>query len=427
MSRELAGAADIITGVASARRVEPEAGAGLGAKPGNCLNCNTLLTGSHCHGCGQKAQVHRTLHAFGHDILHSVLHFDGKIWRTFPMLFFKPGELTRRYVHGERAKFVSPLGLFLFTVFFTFATFNWLVPKDIDVNPVVAADVANKQYHADRKDILKDIAELQGDKKEVIAEGMPGNEWIDGEVARLRGNLKALEDDRGKEIRTTELTARTFITEKAKIESQIVRLEVDIATAEKTGRPTAELKEQLKSARLGLKMINGAAMALAKGETPTGDWRLTDLNFWGSDRVNSAVKHAAENPQLLFYKIQSNAYKYSWALIPISVPFLWLLFFWQRRFKLFDHAVFVTYSLCFMMTLGAVCSIILSGTATDGVRALIVLSLIFMPPIHIYKQLKYAYGVGRFGAAWRTFALSMFAIAALLLFIVLVIALGITE
>ena len=59
--------------------------------------------------------------AFFHDFLHGVLHFEGKIWRTLPLLAWKPGELTRRYIDGQRARFVSPIALFLFCVFLMFA------------------------------------------------------------------------------------------------------------------------------------------------------------------------------------------------------------------------------------------------------------------------------------------------------------------
>src|SRR3546814_10751918 len=61
-----------------------------------------------------------------HDLAHGVLHFEGKIWRTLPMLLFRPGALTRRYVAGERARFVSPLALFLFLVFVMFAMIHVL-------------------------------------------------------------------------------------------------------------------------------------------------------------------------------------------------------------------------------------------------------------------------------------------------------------
>src|SRR5688572_30455677 len=117
------GVGEAVTGGMAARAVEPahgEAGEGAGA----CLNCGAELTGPYCHQCGQKAHIHRTIAAWWHDFLHSVLHLDGKFWRTLPMLAWRPGELTRRYVHGERAKFVSPLALFLFSAFLMLAVFS---------------------------------------------------------------------------------------------------------------------------------------------------------------------------------------------------------------------------------------------------------------------------------------------------------------
>ena len=103
---EIEGVGDAVTGGLIARAVEPAAGEAHGHEPGNCLNCGAALTGPYCHACGQQAHVHRTIHAFWHDLLHGVLHFEGKIWRTLPLMAWRPGDLTRRYVAGERAKFV---------------------------------------------------------------------------------------------------------------------------------------------------------------------------------------------------------------------------------------------------------------------------------------------------------------------------------
>ncbi|WP_373476450.1 DUF3667 domain-containing protein [Sphingorhabdus sp.] len=355
MNGELVGAADIITGAALARAVEPDAGEGRGVAEKSCLNCGATLMGAHCHNCGQKAHVHRTLHEFGHDILHSVLHFDGKIWRTLPMLFWKPGELTRRYVHGERAKFVSPLALFLFSVFLTFATFNGLVP--------------------------------------------------DGGASSPQGSTANIEESR-----------KELLTEMAGLES-------DIAAARKAGKPTQALEEQLKDQKIAASLMGTAANTFSPVVKVKGDWKFTDLVFPGADALNLAVKKAKQNPQLLLYKVQSNAYKYSWALIPISVPFVWLLFFWRRRFKLFDHAVFVTYSLSFMMMLVTTAAICIQYPQTEPFGALL---LTFYPPIHMYRQIHQAYETSRFGAFWRMCFLNFFAITALILFTVLIVALGVT-
>ena len=56
--------------------------------------------------------------------ISGALNFEGKIFKTLPLLAWRPGNLTRRYIDGERARFVSPLALFLFSVFLLFATFQ---------------------------------------------------------------------------------------------------------------------------------------------------------------------------------------------------------------------------------------------------------------------------------------------------------------
>lgn len=417
MSGDLAGAADIIAGAALARAVEPEAGEGRGAAERTCLNCGATLMGAHCHMCGQKAHVHRTLHEFGHDILHSVLHFDGKIWRTLPMLFWKPGDLTRRYVHGERAKFVSPLALFLFSVFLTFATFNWLVPDGgSSVTAPQSIESVRKEYQTDRKELEDAIAVLEAEKK-----ADPGDaERIDAKIAATRERLQRLEDREGSQLRQMEAANEKFLSERRKIDADISRLEDELEKARKAGQPTQKLEEELSGAKMAARVINTAAGGLENGFDEDSEWTFTDLNFPGSGALNKAVKTAQKNPQLLLYKIQSNAYKYSWSLIPISVPFVWLLFFWRRRFKMFDHAVFVTYSITFMMLLGIICAILIN----TGFGAIGGLLLAFYPPIHMYRQLHHAYETSRFGAFWRMCFLSFFAMTALMLFTMLVVSLG---
>lgn len=424
MSEELAGAADIITGAAIARAVEPDAGGGNGGAT-SCLNCGAALLGAHCHQCGQKAQVHRTLHAFGHDILHSVLHFDGKIWRTLPMLFWNPGQLTRRYVHGERAKFVSPLALFLFTVFLTFAVFNWLVPGSGQVNDIFSPEKVEEQYQADRKEILDDIAKLQAEKEALEADSQPDSKSMDSKIARQQRDLKSLDEAHSKNLRETEKAKSEIAKARADSKANITRFEAELKAARQAGKPTQAIEEKIESERIDLRVMSGASTFLGQEAEvdDDGEWRFTDLDFPGAASLNEAVKKASANPQLSIYKIQSNAYKFSWALIPISVPFVWLLFFWRRRFKMFDHAVFVTYSLTFMMMLTALFAVLIQFPATEAVGGLM---LAFVPPIHLYRQLHHAYETSRFGAFWRMCVLSVFAMTALTLFVMLIVALGVT-
>jgi hypothetical protein len=353
----LEAAGDAITGGILARAVEPAHGEGTATEQGACLNCGVELIGAHCYACGQKAQVHRTLRSYGHDLLHGVFHFEGKVWKTLPMLAFKPGELTRRYIHGERAKFVSPLALFLFAVFLMFA---------------VVGGLAGEMHAPDLTDLKVEM--------------------------------------RGKPLTELEAELKTKKAQQATIHAEIAR--VDAADGD-----TAALEK--KSAAIE-KDIDGltTARSLLKGEKPTV---LGGLNS-GWTRFDNAVKKANENPNLFLYKLQSSAYKYSWALIPLSLPFVWLLFFWKRQYKLYDHAVFVTYSLTFMLFLVVVLTVVGFAGAAEPV---VPIAGTFIPPVHLYKQMRGAYGISRFGGLLRTLLLAMFGGIVLSLFLVLLVALGV--
>ena len=137
--------------------------------------------------------------------------------------------------------------------------------------------------------------------------------------------------------------------------------------------------------------------------------------------MTAGARLASANPELLAYKLKSSGYKFSWALIPLSVPFMWLLFFWRRDIHVYDHAVFVTYSIAFMMLL----AILLSVAATAGISAWIWgTALAIVPPLHLYKQLRGAYRLSRFGATVRLFFLSMVICTVLSLFFALLMVLG---
>ena len=55
---------------------------------------------------------------------------------------------------------------------------------------------------------------------------------------------------------------------------------------------------------------------------------------------------------------------------------------------------------------------------------LLFFAAVLIPPVHIYKQLRGAYGLSRFSAFWRTMVLLVFIIIVLLLFVNLLLVLG---
>jgi len=315
-------------------------------------NCGAALVGGYCHVCGQHAHVHRTLGAFAQDFLSGALNFEGKIFKTLPLLAWRPGDLTRRYIDGQRARFVSPLALFLFSVFLLFATFQ-IAGGSNGLNKV---SVDNQVYHSTDEAI-------------------------------------------------------------AGVQAKIARLNVRRAKADAQDQPDIdkELADQQKAlATLQGFKKNGITNAILANKSTTVD---SDIPL-----LNDAFQRAKANPQLAIYKLQDAASKFAWLLIPISVPFLWLLFPFSRRFKLYDHSVFVTYSLSFMMLL----AVVLTGVSKLGIAG-VGLAGILVPPFHMYRQLKGTYGLSRFGALWRWVLLLTFAAIAFALFAVAVVLLGISD
>jgi hypothetical protein len=345
-------------GALYARAVEPKTGEAADGHTHEsaCLNCGTELIGAHCHRCGPHAHVHRTIGAFMHDLVHGVLHLEGKTWRTLPLLAWKPGELTRRYIAGERARFVSPMALFLFSVFLMFAVF-----QIAGIGPPTDFGSGNAIQQDDPATQRKELADLK-DARASMGSGNPAAPILDRQIANLQERLGG-----------------------------------------------------------NAKPEPGDTVVLARNESGTS--RITS-RYTGYAFFDHAIEKWKQNPGLMAYKLQSNSYKFSWLLIPLSVPFVWLLFAWRRKFGVYDHAVFVTYSLGFM-TLFYVVLVLLGGIGV-GTATLATLGAI-VPLIHIYKQIKGAYGLSRFSALWRTLMLSFLIFWIVFLYIDLLLLLGAVE
>jgi hypothetical protein len=79
-----------------------------------CPNCGRALDGAFCSECGQKvAPINPTFHDLLHDLTHEFLHVDGKIFQSVRLLLTRPGFLSREHFEGHRARYISPIRLYL--------------------------------------------------------------------------------------------------------------------------------------------------------------------------------------------------------------------------------------------------------------------------------------------------------------------------
>ena len=359
----------------------------------NCLNCGAALSASYCGSCGQPAHVHRSLWHLSEEFLHGVLHFDAKGIRTAPLLMFHPGLLTRRYIDGQRTRYVSPMALFLFCIFLMYFVFSFAAAGDSHKVKVEAEDARTA-----KADLVKSQQEA------------------DDDVAKATTKLEQLR---------------------------------------KAGADLSEAQQELEEARLAMKMtaassaIASAAIDLgsrsaaeaqpgqAQPATPKpGDAALSiddavGSPTWQEQLAAKARPHVADpgtkgkifralvNPDLALYKLKSTAYKLSFMLIPISLPFLWLMFFWKRGVAMYDHGVFALYSLSFMSLLFTAAALMAMMGVSSGVIAM---GIIFVPPVHMFAQLRGTYGLGLFAASWRTIALLGICGTVFVLFLLFVVA-----
>lgn len=294
---------------------------------GVCSNCGAKLDGKFCAECGQPAHLHRTLGHMVEEFLHGLLHFDTRAWRTLPMVIFRPGTLTRDYIHGKRARFISPLAMFLLVIFTMFAVFAFAGGDN-------AIDIG----------------------------------------------------------RDTDIVAPATVVTTDGVETQTRAYNVD---------PNGDIYAQIKD-------------AYARGDIKVNT---------GWPDLDKKLKKKLENPELAFYKIQNAAYKFAFLLVPISLPFVWLLFFWKRGMTLFDHTVYILYSLSFASLMFILISLLAQW---EPLLAAISPWWLLAFPVHAYFQMKGGYQLGWFSALWRTPILMIFAAFGLAIFLLAIVAIGVT-
>ncbi len=338
-----------------------------------CTDCGEPVSGKFCSNCGQPTHVHRSLLHLFEEVLHGVLHFDARIWRTLPLLLLNPGRLTREWIQGKRTRYVSPLAIFLFTVFLMFFLMSFSGQGAIQTTPL-------EDRIADaRQDVEQARAALVEAQSQVDAEA-PGAEGV------VAGLTSALE---GAERRVTNLEA--------------ARTAGPRADGYEPGSWQAEMSDLVRDGNVTIGV--------------------------GDKKFQQKILEKLQNPDFAFYKVQQTLYKFAFLLVPLSIPFVWLMFAWRRGFTWYDHGVFVLYSLTFMaiFTMGLSLLDWIAGNgrgwweATVGsIAGLLTLAV----PVHMFAQLKGTYSLGWFSALWRAVVLLFFSLFVFTLFLVGVILFG---
>jgi len=421
MTGEAEAAGALATAGLVAGAIEPRAG-GLPGE-GACLNCGAPVSGHYCSRCGQHVQPIRSLRHVSAEFLHSLFHFDTKAWRTLPMVIFRPGTLTRNYVFGKRARYISPLATFLLCVFLMFFVFSFTGSATIGAGAEQDAEITQADLDEARADLAEAQAELAeaqsaapADEPEGLAAGIAEGavQIAEAEVARLEARLAAQEQE-----------AAQRAAEEAESGAPV--------TAEAEAPSGATVADAPPAMRAGVVLNDRAALTVESD----GRWQdevreaaeSGDINVnLGHPYLDAQALQTLRNPDLAIYKVQEAASKFSFLLAPLSLPFIALLFLWKRGVTFYDHVVYALYALSFASLLFVT---LLIGASLFGSNmvAMIVLSntlLLAALPVHTFFHLKGAYALGWWSALWRTFFMLIFAIVIATFFLVIVLILGLT-
>jgi hypothetical protein len=376
---DIEGAGGVVTGGLVAGAIEKPTGkSGEAHAHGVCSDCGAQTSGNFCAECGQPTHVHRTLLHLGEELLHGVMHFDARIWRTLPLLWLNPGRLTREWVEGKRSRYVSPLAIFLFTLFVMFFALSFMphpVSKSADAADMQERVAAQRENLAEAETALAQVRADSGARPDSATQ------------MALSAGQKLVQDRR----------------------AALTRLEAE----QRNGRAD------------GLKP--GSWQANIK-DIATGQGGETKLKVMGqaADKeghgMGATVLKKLQNPDLALYKLQQTMYKFAFLLVPLSIPFVALLFLWKRGFTLYDHGVYVLYSLTFMAML--LMLMVLSATLAGWLGRIVIAVGMFAVPVHMFAQMKGAYSLSWFSALWRTTALLMFCNIVVGLFVTAIVYLG---
>jgi hypothetical protein len=368
VSAEIETGGALVTATLAADALQPLARHGAGAPaPMPCLNCGTPLTGAFCSHCGQRAHLHRTIGDVVHEVVHGITHFDGRFWKTLPMLLFRPGLLTRSYIEGRRARYIAPVPTFLMVVFFMFFALSFISWNE----GMLAVNIGNGETASqDERGVAKALEAIDRDLAAALAAGNSS------EVTVLQAARRVIAGTAPPAGGAAPAGPRPSITD---------RLSAEIAAAAARGEITVDL---------------------------------------GSPTLDERARQALTNPKLVLYKVQTRAYKLSFLLVPLSLPWLWLALCSKRGVTLYDHVIFTLYSISFISLL----FILGSGLLAAGiVTPWVWLPLFLAPSVHMFAQLRGAYALRWWGAAWRTACLMLAALLTLCLYLVLLVLMGVLD
>lgn len=328
---------------------------GKGAPPGGpCANCGADLQGDFCHVCGQNADTHkRSIRHLIWEAVTTTFELDGRLFRTVPALFFRPGLLARDYIEGRIVRHVPPFRTFLVALLlFLFAAQH-----------ATHEQTLAEQHRKDQQAAL--LRTPQGRATEVTR--------IRTEAATdLANDLKEAADDRAERLADKD---------------------------EKPASVQESYERQATKAQARNSKASARADRLAQGLPPTPAFEALDGTGpkKGEGWWQPGLRKAVANPDYYWTVVFSWAQRIAVILLPIVGLSLAWVYHRRKDVYLYDHLLVAMNLLSFSFLTNAF-GLILRTAAMPYWFGFIA----FWTPVNLFQTLRGAYGSGIVGATLKT-------------------------
>lgn len=360
-----------------------------------CPNCGTPLEGHYCYECGQSSDTHhRSLPHLIWEAIEGMFHLDGRLQRTLPLLFFKPGVLAKDYMEGRIARHVPPFRTFLVALLlFIFAAEHAI------------HGVQHQAQEASRK----------------RAEALQTPQGRATEAARMRimaatvrdSALKAIDETRDENLKDGDIPrAKVLAKHDASQKFIMAQYARELAKADllehdpEAGKKALQASEHVgKSAAEQLRGMTDDAESAA-GKTSTPGVEIAGVKLKPSpkgegphdkDWFKAQLAKALDNPEYYFMVMFGWAHRLAVLLLPIIGLSLALVYVNKRQYFIYDHMLVATNLLSFAFLTNALGFMLPAWAA--GFWFLI---LIFWTPVNLFQTLRGGYGSSIVGAVLKT-------------------------
>ncbi|MBO9709657.1 MAG: DUF3667 domain-containing protein [Caulobacter sp.] len=371
-----------------------------------CANCGTPLEGPYCHACGQNSDTHhRTILHLIWEAIEGMFHLDGRLARTLPLLFFKPGVLAKDYMEGRIARHVPPFRTFLVALLlFIFAAEHAIhglrhhqeLKEEQEAAALATpqgrkakADEIRQEAGADRQARLKEaVADRDEDLKDPDEDKARTAQRYDEHVREAQERYAA-EIVRADALEKNPNAGADYLARHRKkgdeAADQIRALNFESAdklqdSAQKLAQAESDGD---KTGVVAPKLVEKAETAGAKDSA----------KHWFKDGLAKAL----ENPEYYLLVMFGWAHRLAVLLLPILGLSLAFVYMNKRQYFIYDHLIVATNLLSFSFLTWAIVFV-----APAALAGPLVLAVLVWTPINLFQTLRGGYGSSIIGAGLKT-------------------------